>query len=99
MRSLCSLTLCRRWLNVRLLIEAGLAPCVLPVRFRPADPFRQIDKALACWRFIIDHENADPFKPSSADNLVVLSEAFYDEIDQHRIPVERPGSRSSSERP
>lgn len=25
----------------------------------------------------------------SAENLVVLGEAFYDEIDQHRIPVER----------
>lgn len=35
------------------------------------------------------HDEPARTPPSSADNLIVLSEAFYDEIDQHRIPVER----------
>jgi hypothetical protein len=35
------------------------------------------------------HDDPARTPPSSADNLIVLSEAFYDEIDQHRIPVER----------
>ena len=26
---------------------------------------------------------------STADNIIVLSQAFCDEIDQHRVPVER----------
>ena len=35
------------------------------------------------------HQEPATFPASSAQNLIVLSEAFYDEIDQHRIPVER----------
>jgi len=35
--------------------------------------------------------HGEPTQPgaSGTENLVVLSDAFYDEIDQHRIPVER----------
>ena len=35
------------------------------------------------------HEESAGPPGSATDNLIVLSEAFYDEIDQHRIPVER----------
>ncbi|HTS10434.1 MAG TPA: replication protein RepA [Candidatus Eisenbacteria bacterium] len=35
------------------------------------------------------HDEPATATASSAENLIVLSEAFYDEIDQHRIPVER----------
>jgi hypothetical protein len=35
------------------------------------------------------HVEPAPARASSPENLIVLSEAFYDEIDQHRIPVER----------
>ena len=35
------------------------------------------------------HQEPATVPASSAQNLIVLSEAFYDEIDQHRIPVER----------
>ena len=35
------------------------------------------------------HDEPATVALSSAQNLIVLSEAFYDEIDQHRIPVER----------
>jgi hypothetical protein len=35
------------------------------------------------------HDESATSAPPTAENLIVLSEAFYDEIDQHRIPVER----------
>jgi len=35
------------------------------------------------------HEEPGTVPTSSPENLIVLSEAFYAEIDQHRIPVER----------
>jgi Plasmid encoded RepA protein len=35
------------------------------------------------------HDKPATAPASSAENLIVLSETFYDEIDQHRIPVER----------
>ena len=35
------------------------------------------------------HDEPAGLPGSGADNLITLSEAFYDEIDQHRIPVER----------
>jgi hypothetical protein len=35
------------------------------------------------------HDEPATAPASSAENLIVLSEAFYDEIHQHRIPVER----------
>jgi hypothetical protein len=35
------------------------------------------------------HDEPVAVPTPSSENLIVLSEAFYDEIDQHRIPVER----------
>jgi hypothetical protein len=35
------------------------------------------------------HDEPTSAAASSADNLIILSEAFYEEIDRHRIPVER----------
>lgn len=35
------------------------------------------------------HDEPATVPASGTENLIVLSEAFYDEIDQHRIPVER----------
>jgi hypothetical protein len=35
------------------------------------------------------HEPEQPMSDESKENVISLSEAFYHEIDQHRIPVER----------
>jgi Plasmid encoded RepA protein len=48
-------------------------------------PFYFFDR-LHLW---FHHDEPATVPASSAQNLIVLSEAFCDEIDQHRIPVER----------
>ena len=35
------------------------------------------------------HDEPATVPPPTSENVIVLSEAFYEEIDQHRIPVER----------
>ena len=36
-----------------------------------------------------EQDNCSPLSPDDCSNTITLSEAFYTEIDQHRVPMER----------
>jgi hypothetical protein len=66
--------------------------CGIPLR-RP--PRTQLVHSRRNGRFFLDITGHPDYEPEhsdnneAAENVISLSEAFYKEIDQHRIPVER----------
>ena len=46
-------------------------------------------RSSACLHLWFHHDEPATVPPPTSENVIVLSEAFYEEIDQHRIPVER----------